>query len=101
MSKNLSLKSLNFMPPVKKFYSKYSRHAAFGAIILVLLIYVMVVLKINNLANAEPSADQENVVTGSIPKIDSNAVKQIQNLENNNADIHSLFDQARNNPFQE
>jgi ABC-type sulfate transport system permease subunit len=54
--KNISFKSLRLPPFVKKFYSQYSRHAAFGAVIIVLLVYVMVVLKINSLANAEPSA---------------------------------------------
>jgi predicted PurR-regulated permease PerM len=101
MSKDISLKTLNFIPFLKKFYSKYGKHAVFGCVILVLLIYVLVVLKINTLASAEPSADQEQVVTTSIPKIDANAVKQIQSLENSNTQVHSLFQQARNNPFQE
>lgn len=101
MSKNIDLKSVNFLSPIKKFYSKYSRHAAFGAMILVLLIYVMVVLKINNLANAEPSSDQETAIAGSIPKIDDKAIQQIQALEASNTQVHSLFEQARNNPFQE
>lgn len=101
MSKDISLKSINFLPPLKKFYSKYRRHAAFGAIIIVLLVYVLVVLKIDNLANAEPSVDQQTVVTGSIPKIDGQAIKQIQSLEASNTQVHALFEQARNNPFQE
>ena len=101
MSKDLSLKSLNVLPALKKGYSKYGRHAVFGVVILILLVYVLVVLKINSLANAEPSPDQEVLVTNSIPKIDGNAIKQIQALENNNTQVHALFEQARNNPFQE
>jgi hypothetical protein len=101
MSKEISLKSINFLPGVKKIYSRYSRHAAFAGILIVLLVYVMVVLKINSLANAEPTPDQETVVTTSIPKIDGNAIKQIQSLESSNTQVHSLFEQARNNPFQE
>ena len=101
MSKNLKLKSFKLVPLLKKYYAKYGQHIAFGSILLVLLIYVFVVLKINTLANAEPGADQENVVTASIPKIDGNAINQIQSLENNNTQVHSLFEQARNNPFQE
>jgi hypothetical protein len=80
---------------------RYSRHAAFAGIIIILLIYVMVVFKIKGLASAEPSPDQETVVTGSIPKIDGKAVQQIQSLEASNTEVHSLFEQARNNPFQE
>jgi hypothetical protein len=101
MSKNISLKSFNLLPALKKFYSRYSRHAAFAGIIIILLIYVMVVFKIKGLASAEPSPDQETVVTGSIPKIDGKAVQQIQSLEASNTEVHSLFEQARNNPFQE
>jgi hypothetical protein len=101
MSKDIKIKSLNPLPILKKFYAKYGQHAVFGAIIVVLLLYVFVVLKINTLASAEPSADQKNVVTASVPKIDSKVINQIQSLENNNTQVHSLFEQARNNPFQE
>jgi predicted PurR-regulated permease PerM len=101
MSKDISLKSLNLFPLFKKYYSKYHKHAAFGAVLVVLLVYVLVVLKISSLANAEPGADQEVTVTTSIPKIDGKAISQIQALENNNTQVHSLFEQARNNPFQE
>jgi hypothetical protein len=101
MSKNLSLKSVNVLPTLKKFYAKYGRHTAFVGVIIILLAYVMVVIKINGLANAEPTPDQETVVTGSIPKIDGKAVQQIQSLEASNTQVHSLFQQARNNPFQE
>jgi hypothetical protein len=101
MSKDISLKSLNFLPLIKKYYSRYQRHAVFGAVLLILFVYVMVVLRINSLANAEPSPDQEQIVTNSIPRIDGSAIKQIENLENNNADVRALFNQARNNPFAE
>lgn len=101
MSKQISLQSMNFLPFIRKLYSRYNRHAAFAAIIFVLLIYVMVVVKINSLANADPTPDQETVVTTSIPKIDGGAIKQIQSLESSNTQVHSLFEQARNNPFSE
>lgn len=101
MNKGIKLKSLNLLPVLKKFYSKYGRHAAFGIVIIVLLTYVLIVMKINTLANADPSPDQEVTVTTSIPHIDSKAVQQIQTLENNNTEVHSLFEQARNNPFSE
>lgn len=101
MSKDISIKSINFLPSAKKFYSKYRRHTAFAAVLIVLLVYVMVVFKINNLANAEPTPNQETTVSSSIPKIDGKAIDQIQQLESSNTQVHSLFEQARNNPFQE
>lgn len=101
MNKTIDLKSLDVLPFLKKYSGKVSRHAVFGAVVIVLLIYVIIVLKINSLSNAEPSPDQEVVVTASTPRIDASAIKQIQALEDNNTDIHSLFEQARNNPFSE
>lgn len=101
MSKEVSLKSLNLLPAIRKFYGKYGGHAIFAAILLVLLVYVFVVMRINSLANAEPSPDQQVTVTNSIPHIDPKTINQIQNLENNNTQVHSLFEQARNNPFAE
>jgi len=101
MSKEINLKSFNLVPAARKLYSKYGGHAVFGAVLLVLLVYVFVVIRINSLANAEPSLDQQNKVTSSVPHIDANTIDQIQNLENNNTDVHSLFEQSRTNPFQE
>lgn len=101
MRKVIGLKSINVLPLLKEYSKRYSRHTIFAAILAVLLIYLLVVFKINNLANAEPGQDQETAVTNSIPKINSKDIKQIQDLENNSTEVHSLFEQARNNPFQE
>jgi hypothetical protein len=101
MSKDISLKSLNVLPAIRKFYAKYGGHAVFGAVLLVLLVYVFAVARINSLANAEPSADQQVTVTNSVPHIDPKTINQIQNLENNNTEVHSLLEHARSNPFSE
>lgn len=101
MKNSLNLKSL--LPWVKKGRQEVIRHAVFLAIFSVLLIYVLLVWKINSLANAEPTASAvtaEQAKT-TVPKIDKNAIKQIQNLEQTNTQVKSLFDEARNNPFQE
>lgn len=98
---NLDLARLR--PLVKKYLGLALKHASFYAILAVLLIYVFVVFKISQLAGAEPSPGAEtSAMAGSnIPKINKNAVAQIQSLEQNSPELHSLFDQARNNPFQE
>lgn len=100
MNKNIDLKSVNLMPLLKKYSKQFGRHAIFGAIVTILLIYVLVVFKINTLANAEPSPDQTAAAT-LIPRIDKDAINQIQSLEENNTEVRSLFEAARNNPFQE
>lgn len=103
MSKNinLDLKSIKLKPLMLKAWKKYGRHIFFVALIAVLMVYLLIVFRISTLANADPSPDQEGTISSSIPKVDKNAVNQIQSLEQNNTQIHTLFDQARNNPFQE
>jgi len=101
MSKDISLKSFNPKPIFGKLLKKYGRHAVFAAIILVLLAYILVVFKISQLANAEPASNQTTANPLAIPKVDQQAINNIQSLESNNTQLHSLFDQARNNPFQE
>ena len=101
MSRNLDLKA--FKAKFSKFEKKAVRHASFIATLLVLLIYLFVVCQINKLTTAEPTPDQENsgLSAARIPKIDKNAINQIQSLEKNSPEVHSLFDAARNNPFHE
>jgi len=81
---------------------KISRHLSFAAALLILLVYIFTVWRISRLATAEPSAEQESTANvTSVPKVDQKAINQIQSLENNSPEVHSLFNSARNNPFNE
>jgi hypothetical protein len=86
---------------IAKFTKAESKHAAFLGIIIVLLMYLVMVWKISGLATAELSDDAAAIAQSNIPKVDKKAVNQILNLEQSNTQVHSLFNQARNNPFQE
>lgn len=88
---------------LKKNAKKLSKHVSFAAVIIVLVAYVFMVWRISVLANSEPSDDEVLVAetANKIPKVNKEAVNQIQSLEQSNTDIHSLFDSARSNPFQE
>ncbi len=101
MSKEIKLKHISLKPLINKYYKRFGRHLIFAALFAVLLVYLLIVFKISNLAKAEPDPSQEAGLTTAIPKIDKNAVNQIQSLEQNNTEIKSLFEPARNNPFQE
>lgn len=85
----------------RKLAQTAAKHSSFVAIMIVLLAYLVVVWKISSLATAEPSDTDVSAAASSIPKVDKKAVQQIQALEQNNTQVHSLFNQARNNPFQE
>jgi hypothetical protein len=101
MTTKIDLSTLG--PRLKKLWRKFSGHLAFTAIVAVLLIYVLVVWRIGKLVTAEPppEAVDSALAATSIPKIDQKIINQIQSLEQGNTEIHSLFNQARNNPFQE
>lgn len=96
---NLDIKAL--IARGKKIAQIAAKHSSFAAIMIVLLAYLVVVWKISSLATAEPSDSDVSATASSIPKVDKKAVQQIQALEQNNTQVHSLFNQARNNPFQE
>jgi hypothetical protein len=86
---------------VKLEKSKRYRVPAFFA--FVALIYGFVFFQINNLNNAQPSTvavDSQVKATG-ISQVDQKVVKQLQSLQDNSVRVQALFDQARNNPFQE
>jgi hypothetical protein len=101
MNKGMKLKKMSLRQLAAIFSRRFGKHVIFAAILLVLLVYVLVVFRINSLANAEPGPDQQVIISNATPKIDPNAIKQIQALEQNNTQVHALFEQARNNPFQE
>lgn len=66
-------------------------------------LYSFLVLRINTLASSEPSEDQvtEKLQTVKRPRIDQNAVDKMQQLEAQNIEVKTLFEQARKDPFNE
>jgi cell division protein FtsN len=101
MSKNINIGPKALLPRLKKLWKAFFKHETFVTILVVLAVYLFVVLRISQLAGAEPQANTDEVAAAAIPKVDKNAISQIQSLENSNTQIRSLFDSARNNPFKE
>jgi hypothetical protein len=79
-----------------------SRYAAVLFMVLVAGVYGFVVLRINALSNAQPSGSDvaAQSTTTPVPRIDPKTAQQLQNLEDNSVNVQTLFEQARNNPFQ-
>jgi len=101
--KNSNLDRKNILPKLKKFWQKFTSHLSFIVIMVVLLVYMFVVWQIRGLVTAEPSPEDESLALTStnIPKIDKDAIEQIQSLEQNSPQVRTLFNEARNNPFHE
>ncbi|MEO6761374.1 MAG: hypothetical protein ABI220_03285 [Candidatus Saccharimonadales bacterium] len=72
-------------------------------IILLGIIYGFVISKIDTLVAVEPtqSAIEAKVSTSTNPHIDSSVVDKITQLQDNSVNVKTLFEQARQNPFQE
>lgn len=78
----------------------------FAVIFFVLLlagVYGFVLWRVQSLANVQPSDTDVStqVKLSATPHIDQTTVQQMQNLQDNSVSVHTLFDQARSNPFQE
>lgn len=69
----------------------------------VLIVYLFVGLRIHSLTTAEPSQDAvtAQVKAAHVPRIEPEVVQQLQSLQDNSVNVQALFNQARNNPFQQ
>ena len=79
------------------------RHAKFIFIISIILISSFLIFEINRLTSKEPSPEeitaQQEIIKR--PKIDQGTIDKIEQLEDQNVAVQSLFKNARDNPFQE
>jgi hypothetical protein len=80
-----------------------ARYAVLVFLVVVAAVYAFLLLRIHTLSNVP--ADQATLSTSTktlaVPRIDQATVHKIQELQDNNVNVQSLFNQARQNPFQE
>lgn len=79
------------------------KHIFVLCVVLFVALYGYLLLQINQLNNAQPSDSEisQSLSTVKRPRIDQNAADKMSQLEDQNIQVKSLFEQARNNPFQE
>lgn len=79
------------------------KYLVFIFIMIVLSVYGYLVFYINVLATTEPDEDlvTERLKTVQRPRIDENALNKIKQLEDQNVQVQTLFQEARDNPFVE
>jgi len=99
--KNIELKLP--LPAVKQLGRTLRGYVGVMFFVLFALVYAYVVVQINTLSN--PTVDSSAVAAGSktspVPRIDDNAIKQLQSLKDNSVNVQALFEQGRSDPFQE
>jgi hypothetical protein len=78
------------------------KYMVFACVILVLAAYGFLVFRINGYVSHEPDNEvvSERLDNLRRPKIDQSTIDKIQQLQDTNIQVKSLFDQARDNPFQ-
>lgn len=64
-------------------------------------LYTFIVWRINVFSNAPASASEASSQAVAQPHIDQGTVQKILSLQDNSVNVQSLFDEARQNPFQE
>ena len=101
MSKNIS--SEDIRDKVQSSVKMLFRYRGILFFLFIALVYGFILFRINALVNVDPSQGtltQTSQATKQ-PHIDGSAVKKIQDLRDNSVGVQSLFNQARQNPFQE
>ncbi len=98
--KNIDIKQLTVLG--QKAAGMAQRYASFIFILSILFIYVFLVFRVGMLAQAEPSEDAvaEKANTVKRLKLDQPSIDKIQQLQDQNIGVKSLFESARDNPFQ-
>ncbi len=87
----------------KDLLAKYKKYSGFVFIVIILGLYSFLVFQISRLTLADPApsaVDQQVQNTGRI-KIDQESINKIQQLEDQSVQVQSLFESARDNPFQD
>jgi len=99
--KDIKLKSLPEM--VRAFEQSAGRYTVLFFVLLLAIVYGFVLYRIATLSNAQPNDSDvaAQVKASAVPHIDPNVVKDIQALQDNSVNVQTLFNQARDKPFQE
>jgi hypothetical protein len=101
MSKDIKISTPNIS--VSEILAYVQKYASFSFFVIIALLYIFFIIRVNLIANSEPTEAQISEQTQAIKtlKIDQNSLTKIQNLEDQNIAVQSLFEEARTNPFQD
>lgn len=88
---------------IKPIITLLKRYVVMIFILGFLGVYTYLVMRVNTLVQTEPTTDQlsEKLKDIKRTKIDQSAIKSIEQLQDQNIEVKSLFEHARDNPFSE
>jgi hypothetical protein len=101
MSKDIHLNLNNLPAQFRKLARRVGAYKALLFFVAVASLYGYILWRINSLSNTPPSQSEETAQTAAQPHIDQDTIAKIQSLQDNSVSVQTLFDTARQNPFQE
>jgi hypothetical protein len=90
-------------PKLAGFGRKVGTYRYLIFLVFVVILYGFVLLRVNSLGSAQPSeqAVTNEVKAARLPHFNQSVINQLQSLQDNSVNVQTLFDEARNNPFQQ
>lgn len=98
------MKDLKALPEkISDLLPKIKRYLPLFSMLLVLIIYGLLMYRVQVLNNQEPLSTDVTAAsrTAQVPHIDQATLDQLKSLQDNSVSVQSLFNDARSNPFQE
>ena len=99
--KNGQLNLKNIGEQLSGVLRKIGAYRAFIFFLLVASLYGFILWRINVYSNAAPDQNSETAQVAAQPHIDPATVQKLESLQNNSVSVQALFNEARQNPFQE
>ena len=99
----MKIETKNIVAKLQSYLSNLKKYITFIFVITVMFIFSFFIFRINQISRTEPSdlEVEEKLQTVRRPKIDQAVLDKIEKLQGQNIEVQSLFDTARNNPFNE
>jgi hypothetical protein len=88
---------------LNKLMTSLMRHVVILFFLILTGLYGFLVWRINILSSAQPSQDDISSAAQNVPKpkISVEVVRKLQGLQDNSVRVQAIFNDARQNPFQE
>jgi hypothetical protein len=101
MSKSITIE--DFTKSASRASLVVAKYRALIFFIVIASLYGFILWRINVLSNAPPSqADISTAEKGTAgPHVSDTVVQKLQSLQDNSVSVQTLFEEARNNPFNE
>lgn len=98
----------NILPPriadnAANITSQLAKYKLLLFVLFIAGVYGFLLLTISSLSTMEPTPEQISERSSPIKsaKVDKKIIRQLEQLQDNSVSVKALFDEARDNPFQE